>query len=356
MKVITFLTISLLAFSSAQGIEHPAHAKAALLKHPLPEKRVDTFVNGQALAVRSVGVLGKCVKNLKLTEKWGLEHEAAVKKLADITTSVRETGTDFIRITVTGKDEAESKELLEGLIEATCSTFGRRHLSVKKDRLETLDDELQKQADIVQDRRKAFTVLMQQYGIPYFDGRDGSPVGVTEEALYRKSQEKLDQLEQDSSQLKIQIEKLLQTSQEDLIRTAAGLDLPNNQVTTYYNNYREHIQEISSLQAQGLAEGHPKIKSLQAQAKGSLENAQKEVITVKEILKTRLILAERQVARMKMIVDKKQTWIIDLSMAQHNYEQARRQYEAARDLLGDMRHKQQRDRIQLNMHQIHYLP
>lgn len=49
---------------------------------------------------------------------------------------------------------------------------------------ERLDSEIQRLGDEVNDKQKALTVLTQQYGIPYFDGRKASPVGLTEERHY----------------------------------------------------------------------------------------------------------------------------------------------------------------------------
>jgi hypothetical protein len=61
----------------------------------------------------------------------------------------------------------------------------------------------------VQDYRKELTVLIQQYGIPYFDdGGSGNHLGLTEQAIYRSSREKLADLETELALLRAKNEAL----------------------------------------------------------------------------------------------------------------------------------------------------
>jgi len=52
---------------------------------------------------------------------------------------------------------------------------------------------------------------------------------------------------------------------------------------------------------------------------------------------------------MRQTVDSKKTGTVDLSMQQHNYNQAQTEYESARDMLSEMKVKQQEARVLLNM-------
>ena len=59
------------------------------------------------------------------------------------------------------------------------------------------------------DYRKDLTVLIQQYGIPYFDdGGSGNHLGLTEQAIYRSSREKLADLETELALLRAKNEAL----------------------------------------------------------------------------------------------------------------------------------------------------
>jgi succinoglycan biosynthesis transport protein ExoP len=212
-----------------------------------------------------------------------------------------------------------------------------------------LDLELQQQGDLANDKRKALTVLVQQFGIPYFDGRKGSPVGVTEEQMYLKAQQKLDQFEQDRVRLKIQINNLLNTAAKDLLPTAAGLELPENRVSFFYKKLQEAQREIEEQKAQGIGPTHPSIVTLQKRATQFEIDANMEVASLKKILSTRLQLVERQVERMREMVTDKKEQTVDLSMRQHQYNNAREEYEQARELLKKTKIQQQQARILLKM-------
>jgi len=288
-------------------------------------------------------------EQIDLTTRWDMEKDDVVNTLKSIVATSPRRGTDFIEINVQHANQEDAKDVAEAIADAYINQRNEKEIQRAQEALETLDDELQKQGDIVQDRRKALTVLIQQYGIPYFDGRGGNPVGMTEEKMLFNSRQKLDDLQGINEQLKIQIETLLNTPSEDLIRTAAGFDLPNNQVTFYYTEYRGAYDALSQLRAQGLGLKHPDVQSTQLKARGALGNATKEVESLREVLKTRLDLNERQVERMEEMVEVKTGNTVDLSMQQHNYSQAQIDYEAARLMLDRMKERQQEMRVLLNM-------
>jgi len=164
-------------------------------------------------------------------------------------------GTDLVRITSTSSKADEPKKILNALTEAYVSVRSEGEQKKIAPLLKTMEIEVQRQQDRVQDHRKELTVLIQQYGIPVFDKKP-SPSRQSEEVRYH---EKLDQLAQSRDQLKIQIRKLIETSNKDLIRTAAGLKFPDNRVTGYYTDYRNAEERVSVLFASGLGKKHPEI-------------------------------------------------------------------------------------------------
>jgi|GEM_PF-3066341 len=155
----------------------------ALMTRNYMENEFETIVAPETLV--------HAASQIDLATRWEMESDDVVDVLAGIVETNPRRGTDFIEIEVRHANQEDAKDIAEAIADAYINRRKDSELKRAKDALETLDDELQKQADLVQDRRKALTVLIQQYGIPYFDGRGGSPVGITEEALYRKAQEKL---------------------------------------------------------------------------------------------------------------------------------------------------------------------
>lgn len=294
--------------------------------------------------------LAQAAEQIDLATRWEMEKDEVVDVLRGIVKTSPRRGTDFIEIVVRHSNQEDAKEIAEAIASAYIGRRNSEELKRARKALEVLDQELQKAGDTVQNHRKALTVLIQQYGIPYFGGRGSSSAfGMTEEVLLRNSEQKLDALEQDASQLRIQIERLVKTPKEELVRVSAGLELPDNQVNFYYTKYRESIDQYNSMKAQGLGAKHPEMLAVASQARGALANAEKEVVSLKEVLNTRLKLTDRQVERMREMVAEKKDGTVDLSMQQHNYNQAQTEYENARDMLTKMKVEQQKARILLNM-------
>ena len=347
----SLLLAILLTFATALGEEFK---KAALLEGPVPENRVESFLNGRALIIKSKYILKECVGDLDLAKRWKVSESEAINSLAKKISASREPDTDLLRIEATGASEKEAEELLNGIIQANIAYFAMIERDRKHVYLEHLNHELQDQGDIVQDYRKAVAVLTQQYGIPYF-ANQRNIIGQTEMALYKKSQENLAELEHQRNLAQIQTRKLIDTPNEDLIRLAAGLDLPKNKISEYYHSYRSLSARAESLVGIGSSPNDTKLKILKKQAELALENAGKEVVSIKETLETKLNLIDKEVERMKEEVVERKNGCVDLSMRQHQYNTAAREYEAAQDLYYKMSRQQQELRIEAKMPSSKYL-
>lgn len=237
---------------------------------------------------------------------------------------------------------------MDGIITANISYFTGIESRKKQLYLEKLNQELQDQGDLVQDYRKALTVLVQQYGVPYFENA-GNILGRTEMALFQKSQENLAELEQQQRLAQIQVRQLLNTADDDLIRLAAGIELPNNRISEYYKSYRTLNEKAEALVAGGLAPDHPNIKTLKQQMERSLSNAGKEVVSLKEILQTQLSLIDKKVEATKTEMRARKDGCVDLSLRQHQYNTAVREYEAARGHYSKMSQQQEELRVEIKM-------
>ncbi len=215
--------------------------------------------------------------------------------------------------------------------------------------LAELDEELIAQSDRVQDHRKDLTVLTQQYGIPYFDGRKANPLGATEEDLFANSRQKLEEFRTQKKQIEGQLKELIAKGDDDLVTYAAGLDLPENQVTEQLSKYREALNEKRSLVGKGLSTKHPEVIEVEKRASGAIELARKEAVELKDVLKTKLQLVDRQVDRMEEFHDYRQGDTVDLSLRQHTYTQAKETYEQSREMLREMKVKQNEARYALGL-------
>ena len=196
----------------------------------------------------------------------------------------RISGTDMARITLHSDDPDQAKNIIEALIESYLVTRKKNEENRAKKALNALDNERRLQSDLVQDYRKELTVLIQQYGIPYFDGgSDGNHLGASEKAMFQSARAKLADLETELALLSAKNEALERDEDE--------------------------------------------------QAKLTLQ----------------LEVLEKQVPKMRNIVDARKKHAISLSLKQTNYTQAKEYYEQARRVLREMKKKHTEAEILLKM-------
>ncbi|MDG2400040.1 MAG: hypothetical protein P8M04_05675 [Akkermansiaceae bacterium] len=118
-------------------------------------------------------------------------------------------GTDMASITLHSDDPDQAKKIIEAII----ISYIKQRRTMEEDRakraLDALDNEAMEQEDLVQDYRKELTVLIQQYGIPYFDdGSAGNHLGVSEKAIFQSARAKLADLETELALLRAKNEAL----------------------------------------------------------------------------------------------------------------------------------------------------
>jgi polysaccharide biosynthesis transport protein len=307
------------------------------------------YMENEFQTIVSAETLKMAAEKISLPTRWSMEMDDVITALKGVVNASPMRGTDFIEIRVRHAKPDDAKEIADAVSEAYMSRRKAAEVDRAERALEALDQELISQSDKVQDHRKDLTVLIQQYGIPYFDGSNANPLGATEQEMFRSARQKLADFETQRDQIEIQIKELVGMDNEDLVTYAAGLDLPENQVTYYYTQYREAIEQKGTLVAQGLAARHPDIIAVEERAEGAMEYARKEAVSLKAVLKTKLELINRQVERMREMVDARQGDTVDLSLRQHHYTQAKETYEQSRAMLSEMKIKQQEARVLLKM-------
>ncbi|MDB4809394.1 polysaccharide biosynthesis tyrosine autokinase [bacterium] len=288
-------------------------------------------------------------RKAKLETLWAMSMDEVIINLKNMVETVPRRGTDFIEIKVRHSKASDAKAVAVAVAEA----YIERRKSTEEERalkaLDALDNELIAQSDLVQDHRKELTVLIQQYGIPYVEGGRSNLMGMSEQSMFQSARQKLANFETQADQIEIQIKKLFDLSNEELISYAAGLDLPLNQVTAYANQNRAALDTKLDLAAQGLGAKHPDMVTMDQRAASAMKKAHEEVVSLRAVLQTKLELVERQVIKMREMVDNRKEDAISLSLKQSTYTQAKEQYEQARAMLSSMKIKQQMARVLLKM-------
>ena len=323
---------------SVLALPSPAGSSDAgtLMTRNYMESEFETILSPQTLTA--------AIKAIELDTRWNLSEEETLKALKTMLSSHPRRGTDFIEIKTRSHNEDDAHDIADAVADSYIARRAASQQQRAQAALEALDTELQNQEDKV----KALFVLVQQYGIPYFDEQNRNPVGRTEEKMHQDAQKRLVQLKQDRDRLKIQLNKILEAKNDELIPTAAGLELPENLVATFYTRYLETLRKDAELEKQGLNETHPDRIALKKHAKNLMTDTKSAIISLKDVLATRINLIERQVERMEQALlsneNKDEDGYDEYESRPRQLLNAGKEYQKAQDLLRQMKIQQAEQR------------
>jgi hypothetical protein len=195
----------------------------------------------------------------------------------------RISGTDMASITLHSDDPDQAKNIIEALIESYLVTRKKNEEGRIKKALEALDNERRSQSDFVQDCRKGLLVLIQQYGIPYFDGgTTGNHLGVSEKAIFQSARAKLADLETELALLRAKNEALQrdEVEQAKLISQLQVLEKQIPKMRQMVVNRKEDAISLSLKQT-----NYTQAREQYEQARGILREIKKEYTEARILLK-----------------------------------------------------------------------
>lgn len=257
--LLTAVSIALLLPScdSAPGNKEPSgsHESTAIIQilptTPVlsdPGYRTENFIDNEIASLSMGAVITRAIEEKNWKEQ-GLNLEDIQNSLK----VARIPGTDMARITAFSDDKFTAKKIVESIIDAYVSNRKKVEVDLSERSLEALDSELIAQSELVQDHRKDLTVLIQQYGIPYFHNAP-NPLGKTELAMFIASRERLLEIEIEAALLEAKdereklkiihaeiqaLQKITDERQDDTV------DLSLKQYT--YNKAKEAYEQARSL-------------------------------------------------------------------------------------------------------------
>jgi uncharacterized protein involved in exopolysaccharide biosynthesis len=104
-------------------------------------------------------------------------------------------------------------------------------------------------------------------------------------------------------QLESQINSLLKYDSEELMVTAAGLDLPDNIIRSLYPQYLEGKRQLDTLRIQGLGDRHPTVLAQADQIKALKKQLDEGVVNLRATLTAKLDLASNSLKSVEVMKD-----------------------------------------------------
>ncbi|GAA5116095.1 von Willebrand factor type A domain-containing protein [Luteolibacter yonseiensis] len=193
------------------------------------------------------------------------------------------------------------------------------------------------QEDVVEDNRKLLATISKTKGIIYRGQDSYYGTGEAEEKSARDALETYNQVRKDKMQLESQIDSLRRIDSDQLMVTAAGLDLPDNAIKSDYPKYMEAQRDLEALKLSGLGSDHPDMKAAEEQVHAMKTRMDEGVAKIKESLETKLDIAANTLKNAEMTKNTVGEEAINRGLSGHDYVDAKRELESSQRLLESMK-------------------
>jgi capsular exopolysaccharide synthesis family protein len=288
--------------------------------------------------IKSSNSLSKVVENLELVSKWGVDKETAIRILKGIVNTQNIRGTDLISIRVRHTNREDARDVTAEVARAY-KAYRTEIESRDADRgLYELKRAVRDQEDKVEEKRKVLATIVRTKGIIY-KGQDSfyGQSGVDEDQGARNALETYNKLQQEKMQLESQINSLLKYDSEELMVTAAGLDLPDNIIRSLYPQYLEGKRQLDTLRIQGLGDRHPTVLAQADQIKALKKQLDEGVVNLRATLTAKLDLASNSLKSVEVMKDDTREDAIKRGLDAQDYVDAKREFETDQELLQKMK-------------------
>jgi len=308
------------------------------------------FFNTEFEKIKSRNSLSKVVENLELTNKWGMDKEAALQTLKGIVNTQNIRGTDLISINVRHVNKEDARDVAAEVARAYKEYREEIEGRDANRSLDELKKAVREQEDKVEERRKVLSTIVRTKGILY-TGEDSffRQSGLDENQGAQSALERYNALEQEKMQLASQIDGLLKYSSDELIVYAAGLDLPENIIKSLHPQYLELKRQVETLKIQGLGDKHPTILSTLQLIEAMKRQLDEGVVGLRATLQAQLDLAEDRLAKVEVLKDDKKDDAIKRGLDAQDYVDAKRDFETDQGLLQSMKLKLMGEQITQKM-------
>ena len=213
-----------------------------------------------------------------------------------------------------------------------------------------LEDLVQRQQELVEDKRKALTQTIRQDKLYYDTNGDGvGREGFTSLDRARDSALRFAEVEAEKIKLESQLDTLLRYDGDVLVNYAAGLNLPENTVRELHPELLEKERELEALKVKGLAANHPEVRKKAQALEGARKELDEGVTSLRETLNAKLELAREQEERLKSTIAAEEGEAVVSSIARQSFDDARADFESAQRLLEQLKLKQVTEEMQMRI-------
>lgn len=309
-----------------------------------------SFIPNEFSIIEMEQTLQRVIERLDLGARWNnMDQEMAMRVLKSILKTEQIRGTDLIEIRVRHQSAQDARDIAH----AVSIAYKERRESDERKRaktaLQALDNEVRTQEDLVTEKRKLFQTIVKAVGVPYIEDSRWSLMGQSEEQILNSAKRERFEHEKEKRTLEIQIKQLLRLKSEELMKFAAGLNLPDSGVPDLYKRWLDANRNMHALLVSGLGRKHPEVL-MAAQVQTKLEEDTRDaVVILQDLLQTKLELVDGELEELRRVVDEYNREAVDKALQSQEYVDAKQDYESAKDILKSLKVTAASKRIELRI-------
>ncbi len=233
------------------------------------------YFASQIELIRSKEILYKVIEKLDLQKVWGrqltqsdyllpIDQAYDLFRFKKMELDVKR-GTYVIEILVYSENSAEAAKIANTVAE-TYIDWRKNEETFKYQRgLDNLSQQVEKQREDVKKSRDAVEELRKTYGLDIVAG-SAKDQQLNDAELQRKTT-RLEELKSDMIARRVRYDQLEKLPADKLIDTLPALGLEDSNLTSIRQSQLGIEAEVSKIKNSGLGEDHPRVQSLEAQAK-----------------------------------------------------------------------------------------
>lgn len=307
------------------------------------------FMETQFELIKSEVTLKRVAEDLDLASLWNMDTDQAVYLLKEQIISTEPIlGTDLIKITAEHKNKVESQQIAQATALAYKSQREAKEAQRIDDQLNALNSVLQNQEDKVQKKRNALNLVIQTLGITYIEGTDNQ-YGLEDKSISERASLELEELKKNKRSLESQINTLAGKSDEELISTAAGLQIVDSRVPHLYEQFTATKRELETQATGGLGAKHPRMVASRKFLDQLKKDLDKAVQDLRATLRSRLELVNADIAEQEVVVAEYKDTAQETALTSQDYSDAKNDYETEKALFETMNLQQASQRIKIKM-------
>ncbi|MES2657830.1 MAG: hypothetical protein V4689_04385 [Verrucomicrobiota bacterium] len=272
--------------------------------------------------------------------------EDAIRILKSIVDTQNIRSTDLVSIRVRHTNKEEARDITAQVAKAYKEYRSEVESRDSSKSLNELDQAVRDQEAKVEDRRKVLATIVRSKGIIYrgpdsFYGQSGTD----EDQGARNALQTYNNLQTQKMQLESQINSLLKYHNDELIRYASGLDLPDNTVKVLYPQYLEAKREQELLKRRGLGDRHPTLLAQDEQVQAIELQMNESVVNLRATLQAQLDMATDHLKKAEVAKKEAHEEAIKRGLDAQDYVDAKRDFETDQQLLQEMKLKQISEKV-----------